>query len=93
VTIRTSSLALLLTTALTGLAPLSAQASCYGSGYSRFCDGIGGLGATYTKPSANGLTDYYDRNGLNRTVIRSSPTSLSGSLGSDLQIIETLRYR
>ncbi len=89
---RTSSLVLLMATALTGLAPLSAQASCYGSGFSRFCDGIGGPGATYSRPSANGLTDYYDRNGLNRTVIRSSPGSLDSSLGRELQILETLRY-
>ena len=88
----TSSLALLMATVLTGLAPLSAQASCYRSGYSRFCDGIGGPGVTYSRPSANGLTDYYDSNGLNRTVIRSSPGSLGSSLGRELQILETLRY-
>jgi hypothetical protein len=89
---QTFSLALLMATALTGLAPLAAQASCYSSGYSRFCDGIGGPGATYSRPSANGLTDYYDSNGLSRTVIRSSPGSLGGSLGPELQILETLRY-
>jgi hypothetical protein len=88
----TSSLALLMATALMGLAPLSAQASCYGSGYSRFCDGIGGPGATYSRPSSNGLTDYYDSNGLSRTVIRSSSGSFGNSLGRDLQILETLRY-
>jgi hypothetical protein len=88
----TSSLAVLMATALTALAPLAAQASCYGSGDSRFCDGIGGPGATYSRPSANEITDYYDRNGLNRTEIRSSPGSLGSSLGRDLQIIETLRY-
>ncbi len=85
-------LALVGCTAVSLLMPLSAQASCYGSGYSRFYAGIGGPGATYSRPSANGLTDYYDRNGLNRTVIRSSPGFLGGSLGPGLQILETLRY-
>jgi hypothetical protein len=66
--------------------PLSAQASCYGSGFSRFCDGIGGPGATYPKPSSNGITALYDSNGLNKTLIRSS-------LGTDLKILETIRYR
>jgi hypothetical protein len=74
--------------------PLTAQASCYGSGFSRFCDGIGGPGATYSKPSSNGLTDHYGSNGLSRTVIRSSPSSFGSSQSSDLlQILETLRYR
>ncbi len=49
---------------LSCLMPLSAQASCYGSGYSRFCDGIGGPTGTYSRPSKNGITDYYDKNGL-----------------------------
>ena len=87
-----TSVALLGCAALSGLMPLTAQASCYGSGFSRFCDGIGGPGATYSKPSSNGLTDYYDSNGLNRTVIRSSFGSFGNSLGADLQILETLRY-
>ena len=90
---RHASLALLGCTALGCLMPLSAEASCYGSGFSRFCDGIGGPGATYSRPSSNGLTDYYGSNGLNRTVIRSSPSALGSSLGRDLQILETLRYR
>lgn len=85
-------LALLGSAALSCLIPLSAQASCYGSGYSRFCDGIGGPGATYSKPSSNGLTDYYDKNGLNRTVIRSTSGSLGNSLGHNLQLLETLWY-
>ena len=88
----TSSLVLLIAAGLTGLMPSSAQASCYGSGYSRFCDGIGGPGSTYSRPSPNGLTDYYDRNGLNRTVIRSSPGTLGSMRGGDLLILETLRY-
>ena len=88
-----TSFALLGCAALSGLIPLTAQASCYGSGFSRFCDGIGGPGATYSRPSSNGLTDYYGSNGLNRTVIRSSPSSFGSSFGRDLQILETLRYR
>ena len=87
-----ASLALLGCAVLSCLMPFSAQASCYGSGFSRFCDGIGGLGATYSRPSSNGLTDYYDTNGLNRTVIRSSSSSFGNSLGRDLQILETLQY-
>jgi len=85
-------LALVSCTAVSLLMPLSAQASCYGSGYSRFCDGIGGPGATYSKPYANGITDYYGRNGLNRTVIRYSPGSPGRSQGRDLQTLETIRY-
>lgn len=88
-----TSFALLGCAALSSLMPLTAQASCYGSGFSRFCDGIGGPGATYSKPSSNGLTDYYGSNGLNRTVIRSSPSSFGSSFGRDLQFLETLRYR
>ncbi len=87
-----TSFALLGWAALSCLLPLTAQASCYGSGFSRFCDGIGGPGATYSRPSSNGLTDYYGSNGLNRTVIRSSPSSFGSSFGRDLQILETLRY-
>ena len=88
-----ASLALLGCAALSCLMPLSAQASCYGSGFSRFCDGIGGPDATYSRPSSNGLTDYYDSNGLSRTVIRSSSGSFGSSFGRDPQILETLRYR
>lgn len=64
--------------------PISAQASCYGTGYARFCDGIGGAGATYTRPPSPGMTDYYRQNRLVKSVIRSS-------LGSDLQKLEILR--
>jgi hypothetical protein len=81
-----TSLVLLGCTALSFMIPLSAQASCYGSVFSRICDGIGGYGATYPKPSSNGITDYVDNNGLNKTLIRSS-------LGTDLKILETIRYR
>jgi hypothetical protein len=66
-----TSLVLLGCTALSCMIPLSAQA-CYSSGFSRLCHGIGGPGATYTKLPWNGITDHYDSNGLNRTLIRSS---------------------
>ena len=69
---------------LSFLVPLSAHASCYGTGYARFCDGIGGAGATYTRPSNPGMTDYYHQNRLVKSVIRTS-------LGSGLQKLEILR--
>ena len=50
---------------LSGLAfmlPQPAAASCYGTGYSRRCDGRGGPNATYSSRGSNGRTTYY-RNG------------------------------
>ena len=38
-------------------------ASCYGTGYARYCDGIGGSGATYSPRGNNGSTTYYNSNG------------------------------
>ena len=38
-------------------------ASCYGSGYARYCDGIGGPGATYSPRGNYGSTNYYNRSG------------------------------
>ena len=35
-----------------------ASASCYGSGHSRYCDGIGGPGATYSDRGSYGTTTY-----------------------------------
>jgi len=35
-----------------------ASASCYGTGYSRYCDGIGGAGATYSPRGDFGSTTY-----------------------------------
>jgi len=64
------------------------QASCFGSGYSRWCDGIGGQGATYTKPDSSSATDYFDNNGFNRTVIRNNSESFGGI---EMQIRETYR--
>ena len=43
--------------------PGQASASCYGAGYSRYCDGVGGLGATYSKRGDHGSTTYYNGNG------------------------------
>ncbi|WP_320667428.1 hypothetical protein [Prochlorococcus sp. MIT 1307] len=37
-----------------------ASASCYGSGYSRYCDGVGGPGATYSSRGDFGSTTYSD---------------------------------
>ena len=43
-------------------------ASCYGSGYARYCDGIGGPGATYSPRGNYGSTNYYNRSsGYSRT--------------------------
>ena len=42
--------------------PQPAAASCYGTGYSRRCDGRGGPNATYSSRGSNGRTTYY-RNG------------------------------
>ena len=46
------------------IAPEPATASCYGTGYSRYCDGRGGYGATYSPRGSSGRTNYY-RNGTN----------------------------
>jgi hypothetical protein len=43
------------------------QASCYGSGYARYCDGIGGSGATYSNRGGNGSTYYQGGGGRSRT--------------------------
>ena len=45
--------------------PQSAFASCYGTGYSRYCDGIGGPGATYSPRGDFGSTTY--SNGSSQT--------------------------
>ena len=47
---------------LSGLAfmlPQPADASCYGTGYARRCDGRGGPNATYSSRGSNGRTTYY----------------------------------
>ncbi|WP_152557236.1 hypothetical protein [Prochlorococcus sp. MIT 0601] len=44
---------------LTFIPPQPAAASCYGTGYSRRCDGRGGPNATYSSRGANGRTTYY----------------------------------
>ena len=69
------------------LAP-DAQASCYGSGYTRFCDGIGGSGATYTPVPRNGMTDYTLPGGGRKSVRRTT----IGDSDYNTQSIETYRY-
>ncbi len=67
----------------------TAQASCYGTGSNRSCDGIGGLGATYTPidKTSSSITDYSDRfGGIGTTVIRTP-------MGNGTTLIERLnRY-
>ena len=43
--------------------PGQASASCYGTGYTRYCNGVGGLGSTYSKRGNFGRTTYYNSNG------------------------------
>ena len=55
------SLSMGIATSLIGIGVLSskpASASCYGTGYSRYCDGVGGYGATYSKRGDFGSTTY-----------------------------------
>ena len=64
----------------------SAHASCYGTGNSRYCDGIGGFGATYT-PIGNTTTTTVmtDRfGGIGSTIIRTP-------MGNGTTLIERLR--
>jgi hypothetical protein len=80
---------------LAALAELAtpALASCSGSGYSRFCDGLGLSSGSSSRPSANGLTDHIGINGgMIKTVIRSNPGASGGLGGFGLQIMETMRY-
>ena len=59
-----------------------AQASCYGSGYSRYCDGNGGAGATYSNRGSEGRTTYYDNGGYSRTETYKSTPSYGGGYSS-----------
>jgi hypothetical protein len=80
---------------LAALAELAtpALASCSGSGYSRFCDGLGLSSGSSSRPSAHGLTDHIGINGgMIKTVIRSNPGASGGLGGFGLQIMETMRY-
>ena len=67
----------------------TAHASCYGSGSYRYCDGIGGPGATRTPTDKTGpsVTDHSDRTcGIGTTVIRTP-------MGNGTTLIERLnRY-
>jgi len=65
----------------------SAQASCYGTGNYRYCDGIGGPGATRTPIDKTGpsITDHSDRTGgIGTTIIRTP-------MGNGTTLIEQLR--
>lgn len=56
-----------------------AQASCYGEGYSRYCDGNGGSGATYSNRGSEGRTTYYNSNGgYSRTETYQTTPSYGG---------------
>ena len=60
----------------------SAHASCYGTGYSRYCDGIGGPGATRTTidKTSPSITDYSDRFGGNGTTVIRTPMGINSTL-------------
>lgn len=65
----------------------TAQASCYGTGSYRYCDGIGGPGATRTPidKTSPSITDYSDRfSGIRSTTIRTP-------MGNGTTLIELLR--
>jgi len=67
---------------IAGMAVLTAApafASCYGTGYNRYCDGIGGPGATYSPRGNSGSTTYYNRNGgMSRTQTYSTTPNYGG---------------
>lgn len=66
----------------------SAQASCYGEGYARYCNGYGGPGASYSERGENGRTTYYNQgSGSSRTEEYRSTGSGSGGSYSN-----TYRY-
>lgn len=56
----------------------AASASCYGTGYSRYCDGNGGPGATYSPRGDNGSTTYYNNGSPSRTQTYSTTPSSGG---------------
>ena len=65
----------------------TAHASCYGTGNYRYCDGIGGPGATRTPIDKTGpsITDHSDRTGgIGTTIIRTP-------MGNGTTLIEQLR--
>ena len=54
-------------------------ASCHGTGYNRYCDGIGGPNATYSPRGSDGSTTYYRSNGgVSRTQTYSTTPSNGG---------------
>jgi len=53
--------------------------SCYGTGYNRYCDGIGGPGATYSRRGNSGSTTYYNRSGgMSRTQTYTTTPNYGG---------------
>ena len=59
----------------------SAHASCYGTGYSRYCDGIGGPGATRTTidKTSPSITDYTGRSSGNGTTVIRTPMGINST--------------
>lgn len=55
-----------------------AFASCYGTGYNRYCDGIGGPGATYSPRGNSGSTTYYNNGSPSRTQTYTTTPNYGG---------------
>ena len=55
-----------------------AIASCYGTGYSRYCDGNGGSGSTYSNRGGNGSTTYSNNGQRTRTETYTTTPSYGG---------------
>lgn len=65
-------------TGVLSLSAGSAFASCYGTGYARTCDGIGGPGATYSPRGNNGSTTYYNNGSPSRTQTYTTTPNYGG---------------
>lgn len=75
-----------------GLVVLSAgaaSASCYGTGYSRYCDGIGGSNATYSPRGNSGSTTYYNGSG---SVTRQQTYTTTPNYGGGYTRQQTTTY-
>ena len=59
----------------------SAHASCFGSGSYRYCDGIGGPGATRTiiDKTSPSITDYTGRSSGNGTTVIRTPMGINST--------------
>jgi len=55
-----------------------AIASCYGTGYNRYCDGNGGPGATYSDRGGNGSTTYSNNGQRTRTETYTTTPNYGG---------------